>query len=143
MFQWFSDFSETAKTKLSQWNNATFKDGCMATCALIAAADGHVDASERSKVAKLIAQNELLQPFGGEELRKTFEAFCDKAGDEFARLDLLNVVRKLKPNEGQADTAIKIALIIANADGDFDDKEKVVVKELCGVLGLPAAEYLA
>ena len=143
MFQWWNDFSAQAQTKLAQWNNSTFKDGCMAVCALIAAADGKVDATERTKVAKLIAANELLQVFDGSELKNTFDAFCDKAGDEFARLDLLNVVRRLKGNDAQADTALKIALIIANADGDFADSEKVVVRELCGALGLAATEYLS
>lgn len=142
MLQWLKDFTAQAQTKLAQFNNATFRDAVMATCALVASADGTVDSQERSKVAALIQKNELLQVFNGSDLKASFLAYCDKAGDEFARLDVVNVVRKLKGNEAQADTALKIALIIANADGNFDDSERKVVKDLCSVLSLPVTEYL-
>lgn len=141
MFQWFNDFYASASTRIAQFNNSTFKDAAMATCALIAAADGSISAEEKKKVAGLIGNNELLKVFNATELRDSFLRFADMAVDDFARLDLLNAVRKLKGNEAQADTALKIALIIANADGTFSEAEKKVVAELCGVLGVPSAPY--
>jgi tellurite resistance protein TerB len=140
--QWFKDFAAAAKTKMAQFNNSTFKDATMAACALIAAADGTIAAEEKSKVAKLIGGNELLSVFNAIDLRDTFLKFADQATDEFKRLDVLSVVRKLKPNAEQSETAVKIALIIANADGVFDDSEKKVVREICGALGLPTADYV-
>ncbi len=142
-FTWFSDLSTGMKSRYAQLNNKVFKNAAMATCALIAAADGKVDDSEKSKVANLIAKNELLQAFKAVELRDLFLGYCDMAADEFARLDLLNVVAKLKKNPEQADTAVKIALIIANADGVFSDDEKAVVKEICLKLGLVYANYVS
>lgn len=139
--QWLKNFTEQAKGKLAQFNNNGFKNAVMAVCALVAAADGSVEPEERSKVAALIAKNELLSVFNPGELRDIFLAMCDKAGDEFERIDLLNHVRKLGSNAEQADTALKIALIIANSDGDFAESEKKVVREICGVLKLPMADY--
>ena len=65
-------------------------------------------------------------------------------GDEqkTSDLDLLNLVRKLKGTTDQADMAIRIALSIANADGEYEEAEKKVVKELCGVLGISPAEFV-
>lgn len=143
MLQWFNDFYASASKSMAQFNNATFKDAAMATCALVAAADGTIAPEEKSKVAKLIEKNEMLQVFNATDLRDTFLKFCEMATDEFARLDLLNIVRRLKGNDAQADTALKVALIIANADGVFDDSEKKVVKELCGVLSLTTENYLS
>ena len=140
--QWLKDFTAQATTMLNQFNNANFKNATMAVCALVAAADGAVSPEEKTKVAGLIAKNEMLSVFNAGELRTSFLGYCDMAGDEFSRIDLLNIVRKLKSNEAQADTALKVALIIANADGTFDDSEKKVVAELCGVLGLPSSNYL-
>lgn len=141
-WQWLEDFKRSAAQKVAQFKNSTFRDASMATCALIAAADGQVDASEKSKVAALISKCELLQCFDGSELKKVFEAACDKAGDEFSRIDLLRTVGKLHNTPEQADTCIRVALIIANADGDFSEPEKVVVRELCQTLGLSAAGYV-
>jgi tellurite resistance protein TerB len=141
MLSWLNDFKASASKSLTQFNNKTFKDAAMAVCALVSASDGSVSKEEKSKVAGLIRANELLQVFNAEELRDTFLAFCDKATDDFARLDLLNIVRKLKGNDAQADTALKVALIIANSDGSFSDTEKKVVQELCTLLNVPAANY--
>ncbi len=142
-WQWLNDFKAGAAKRFGQIKNNTFKEASMATCALIAAADGNVDASEKTKVAGLIAKSELLQCFDGSDLKTLFLANCDKAVDEFTRIDLLRLVGKLKGNFEQADVCLKVALIIANADGDFSEPEKKVVKELCGVLGLPSGDYLA
>src|SRR3546814_5028767 len=49
------------KTKTSQFQNKEFKNASMAMCALIAAADGSIDPSERQKTAALIMSNESLR----------------------------------------------------------------------------------
>ena len=140
---WFNSFAATAKTKLAQFNNSTFKTAIMSACALVAAADGDVEPQERTKVANLIQNHDLLQAFDPSELVGLFRGYCDKAVDEFARLDLVSNVRKLSGNADQADMALKVSLIIANADGDFEDSEKRVVGELCKALNLPVADYLS
>ncbi len=142
-FKWLTDLQDQAKSQWSKFNNATFKNAAMATCALIAAADGEIEAAEKTKVAKLIAGNEMLQVFGAVELRDLFLAYADKAGDEFARLDLIAIVSKLKGNAEQSATCLKIALIIANADGEFEESEKKVVTELCKTLSVPVADYVS
>lgn len=112
----------------------------MAVCALVTAADGKIEPAEKSKVAAFIQKNEMLQVFDAVELRDIFLKYCELASDEFARLELFSVVRKLKGTDG-AEMAVKVALIIANADGDFADCEKVVVKEICQTLGLSPETY--
>ena len=57
----------TMQTQLTAKKNdlksGAFRDASMAMCALVAAADGTVDPSERQRVAQLIATNEVLQNF--------------------------------------------------------------------------------
>ncbi|MDX6328142.1 MAG: tellurite resistance protein TerB, partial [Streptomycetaceae bacterium] len=48
-------------TKKNDLKSGAFRDASMAICALVAAADGSVDPSERRRVAGLIATNEVLQ----------------------------------------------------------------------------------
>lgn len=139
--QWFKDFQNSAATTLARFNNATFKNAAMATCALIATADGQATADEKSKVAALIQKNEMLQVFGATELRDLFLEYVAKAGDEFERIDVMNVVGKIKGNDEQCHTCLKVALIIASADGNVDPKESRAIAEICGRLGVPAADY--
>src|SRR3972149_6789398 len=66
------------KTKTSQFQNKEFKNASMAMCALIAAADGSIDPSERQKTAALIMSNESLAVFSPDELREQFDWYCSK-----------------------------------------------------------------
>lgn len=138
----WSDLKADINTKVKQFNNSTFSDATMATCAYIASADGTVDASERKKVIGCIGGLEALNCFKAEDLGNKFNGYCDKAGNEFSKLDVLKAVGKAKSNPAQADTCLRVALIVANADGVFDDKEKVAVKELTQVLGLKYEDYV-
>lgn len=142
MISWLKDFADGATTKLAQFNNATFKNAAMAMCALMAAADGSIEASEKKKIVGFIGQSEMLKVFNASELGKLFEENCTKAVDEFARLDLIKTVSKLKGKDIESDMAMKVAVIIAKADGNFAEKEKVVVGELCGALGLNPSTYI-
>lgn len=139
--QWLKDMGAAAMTKASQYTNANYKNGVMACCALIAASDGEIEKEEKSKVATLIQKSELLAAFPPTELRDLFLSYCEKATDEFERLDLLAHVRKLKGVPDQAEMALGIAVNIANADGEFEDCEKKVVGELAAAMGLPTPSY--
>lgn len=139
-WKWFDDLKANAKQKFAQWNNATFKNGIMAACALMTAADGKVEAEEKKKVAKVIQTNELLSVFDAGELAMLFGDFIGDAQDDIARLRLVSMVGKLKGTE-QAPYVMQVAIVIANADGEFAEVEKNVARELCRSLGLNAADY--
>ena len=51
--------------KKNDLKSGAFRDASMAMCALVAAADGSIDQSERQRVAQLIAANDVLQQFRG------------------------------------------------------------------------------
>ena len=140
--KWFKDFVAGGKARLARYNNATFKEGAMAAAALITTADGKIDASEIDGVVKFIAASEALSAFDASELGDLFRANCEKATDLFKKLDLIKKVAKLKADAPSADQCVRMAVIIANQDGDFAESEKKVVRDLCTALGLKADEYL-
>ena len=130
-------------TQVKQYKNKNFADATMAACALVAAADGNVDANERRKVTGFISSNDTLAVFDINELQKTFNAYCDKlsADFDFGKIDLLQVISKLKKDPAQARAAIQIAVIIGYADGNFDDDEKEIVRKMCRALEIDQAEF--
>lgn len=133
----------SAQTAAAKFKNKEFADGCMAVCALIAAADGSVDASERQKTAALITSNETLKIFPASELKTRFDFFCDKliADFDFGKIEALQAIGKLKGKPEQARAVIQIGIIIGGADGFFDDHEKAAVREACHTLGIPPQEF--
>ena len=110
------------KTKTSQFQNKEFKNASMAMCALIAAADGSIDPSERQKTAALIMSNESLAVFPPDELREQFDWYCSKLSSdyEFGKVEATATIAKLKSKQDQARAVIQIGIIIGGADGMTD-----------------------
>lgn len=130
-------------TQVKQFQNKNFADATMAVCALVAAADGTIDSSERKKTASFISSNDTLAVFDVSQLQQTFNTYCDKLikDFDFGKVDLLQVVSKLKKSPPQARAAVQVAVIIAGSDGDFDADEKAVIREICRSLDIDPAEF--
>lgn len=131
------------QTKTAQFKSKEFANASMAMCALIAASDGSIDASERQKTTALIRSNEALKVFEPEELKQKFDWYCDKLqGDfEFGKVEATATIGKLKAKPEQARAVIQIGIIIGGADGDFDADEKATVKAACFAVGIDPAEF--
>jgi tellurite resistance protein TerB len=137
------DMSAQLKTKTDQFKNKEFANGSMAMCALIAAADGNIDAAERAKMAGLITSNDVLRVFPAAELTQKFDFYASKlqSNFEFGKLEATSTIAKLKSKPDQARAVIQIGIIIGGADGFFDDHEKAAVRGACHALGIPPAEF--
>ncbi|MCP3769223.1 tellurite resistance TerB family protein [Streptomyces sp. MAR25Y5] len=131
------------EAKKNDLKSGAFRDASMAMCALVAAADGSVDPSERQRVAQLIATNDILRNFPADDLRRRFEENLDKLTADFAfgRVSVLQEVAKAKRKLVEARAVIQLGIVIGGADGDFDRDEQAVVREACFALGLPPHEF--
>ncbi|MFE1024610.1 tellurite resistance TerB family protein [Streptomyces sp. NPDC058818] len=129
--------------KKNDLKSGAFRDASMAMCALVAAADGSVDPSERQRVAQLIGTNEVLQNFPADDLRRRFAANLDKLTADFAfgKVSVLQEIAKAKKKPAEARAVVQIGIVIGGADGDFDKDERAVVREACYALDLPPHEF--
>ncbi|MFD8203550.1 tellurite resistance TerB family protein [Streptomyces sp. NPDC003470] len=129
--------------KKNDLRSGAFRDASMAMCALVAAADGTVDPSERQRVAQLIATNDVLRNFPADDLRRRFEDNLDKLAADFAfgRVSVLQEIAKAKKKPAEARAVIQIGIVIGGADGDFDKDERAVVRDACFALDLPPHEF--
>ncbi|MFC8126812.1 tellurite resistance TerB family protein [Streptomyces sp. NPDC057302] len=129
--------------KKNDLKSGAFRDSSMAMCALVAAADGSIDPSERQRVAQLIATNEVLQNFPADDLRRRFDDYLDKLTSDFdfGKVSVLQEVAKAKKKPAEARAVIQIGIVIGGADGDFDPTERAVVREACFALDLPPHEF--
>lgn len=138
-----ADMSAQLKTKSQTFKNADFANGSMAICALIAAADGKIDANERQKTAGFIASNDVLSIFPADQLRTTFDKYCAKLDSDFdfGKIEAVQAIAKLKKKPDQARAVIQVGIIIGGADGNFDDDEKKAVRDACFACGIPPQEF--
>ncbi|MER5932120.1 TerB family tellurite resistance protein [Streptomyces sp. NPDC002054] len=129
--------------KKNELTSGAFRDASMAMCALVAAADGTVDASERQRVTQLITTNEVLQNFDATDLQRRFEANLDKLAADFAlgKVSVMQEIAKAKKKPAEARAVVQIGIVIGGADGDFDKSEQAIVREACYALDLPPHEF--
>ena len=137
------DMNSQLKTKAGQFKNKDFANAAMAVCALIAAADGSIDAEERRKVAGLITANDVLSIFDASQLRERFDHYCNKlsADYDFGKVEAIQAVSKLKSKGDQARAVVQIGIIIGGADGNFDKSERAAVREVCFAVGIDPQEF--
>lgn len=147
MLKWLKENAEAARNKLtaeaSKFKNRSFMEAVVNGCALVAAADGSIDASEKQKMAGFIERADELKHF---EMRQVIEVFQKAAGDfEFdhviGKASALRVIGKIKGNEEQARLLVRVICAIGAADGDFDPQEKAMVADIARELGLNPVEF--
>ncbi|WJQ81563.1 tellurite resistance TerB family protein [Brevibacillus brevis] len=118
-------------------------DAVVAGCALVAAADGHIESSEKQKMASYINRSEELKVFDMNDVISRFNHFV--SGFEFdhgvGKMEALKAIGKLKNNPEAARILIGVCCAIGAADGDFDEKEKIIVREICQTVNLNPADF--
>ena len=138
-----STMQQQLEAKKNDLKSGAFRDASMAVCALVAAADGHIDPSERQRVADLISANDVLRNFPADDLQRRFNGYVDQLTADFAfgKVSVLQEIAKAKKKPAEARVVIQIGIVIGGADGDFDAQERAVVREACFALDLPPHEF--
>lgn len=143
----FKSSAQSMQTQLvakkNELKSGSFRDASMAMCALVAAADGHIDQSETAKVAQLIANNEVLQNFDKDDLQRRFFGYANQLQTDFqlGKVQVMQEIAKARKKPAEARAVIQIGIVIGGADGDFDPQERAVVREACFALDIPPMEF--
>jgi tellurite resistance protein TerB len=142
-----SQLVNTFKNQLSsmktELKSGAFRDASMAMLALVAAADGTVDAAERQHVESMIVGNDVLQNFPADSLRQRFNKHVDQLVGNFpaGRATAMQEIAKVRKKPTEARAVIQTGIVIAGADGYFAQAEQQVIREVCAALGISPAEF--
>ncbi len=141
--EWLNKQSNSAKDMMTRYKNKEFMDAVVAGCALVAAADGNISDSEKQTMGQYMQNSDELKVFDMGEVIKRFNHFV--ANFEFnamiGKAEALKAVGKIKSNPEASRLLIRVCAAIGMADGEFDDSEKAVVREMCHELGLDPGEF--
>lgn len=130
-------------TELSKYKNKDVLQGMMAGCAYVAAADGEISPTEKQKMQGLVRNSAITKVYDADTAIKIFNEFAGKFAFEFeaGKSEALLAIGKLKGDPAVARMIIRGCIIIGGADGDFDDQEKAVVREICRELGQSPSDF--
>lgn len=121
-----------------------FLEACMASCALVAIADGAVSLAERGRVDQILEAIDRLRLFDVHDSVDLFNAYVDGvARDETAgRRRALAAIEEMRHEAGDAVLVVKIAIAVSRADGRFVESERAQCAQIARVLGLDLADYV-
>ena len=119
-------------------DRATFRRTVYA-CYLIGRADGNFEAAERQAIGALIQQK--LPQFKLADIMKEIEAADAKLGFD-ATMGTQELMAEIgKATGDSAELVIQAACFIGAADGEFDDAEKLVARQMAERMGLNPGNY--
>lgn len=113
-------------------------------CAVrVAAADGSIDDSELDLLEKLLKGSPMLANFSGEidaEMGKWVGVFTG-GGRRSATLQVNNLLEEIKNNKEQSEQVLVTIIDVADADGNIDESEVAVIRDVAARLSLDANKY--
>lgn len=132
----FAAAKASLDNELAKYNTWDFADAVTAICALTSAADGVLEKEERAAFGQMLAKNATLARFDRSKMAKRYDELATKALDDITKEDVFEVIAKVADDRPKAYTALKLAIVVAKADGDFEKAEGAVLVEVCNRFGL-------
>lgn len=135
----------TRELNAAYGENTDFLEAVCASAALVAFADGELEAAERSAIIQLVQKHpQLGKLYSLSTIEQTAEAMFKRAESASGRQALARELDDVKgrPNASQmAEDVYLVALDVANADGELEAEEEVVLKKIASRLGVDASKF--
>jgi tellurite resistance protein TerB len=125
--------------------NKDFLEAVAAAVALVAAADGDIEDTEKRSAIRIIGNNPTLSKlYKTQDIEQTLETMFKRAKDASGRVQLARELDDIKSKENSASMSEDVyltALDIASADGEVDEKELAVLSKIANRLGVDTSKF--
>ncbi|GAB6992088.1 tellurite resistance TerB family protein [Paenibacillus pini] len=140
---WLSKTKTGLTDQVKRHKNKDLMDAIVAGCAIVAVADGTIDAAEKQKMAAYMGRSEALNVFNMSEVIERFNHYAGNMEFDVmvGKQESLRVIGKFRSKPDVARIIVGVCCAVGAADGDFDDQEKAVVRDICNCLSLSPGEF--
>ncbi|MDX1655394.1 MAG: tellurite resistance TerB family protein [Candidatus Competibacteraceae bacterium] len=139
----YQEVSANIAKEVGKFKNRKFMEAAVASSVLITYADGQARPEEKQGMLQFFRTSDAMKHFDAQEVKTLYETYCAKVADDFdfGKMDLMQVVGKLRGQEAESRALVRLCIIIGNKDGDFDQREKEVAREIARDLKLDPTEF--
>lgn len=115
-----------------------------ASAALVAVADGEIEDEEIEATTKAVSANEVLTvSFDARTIEACIQRMLERAqGGRVGQMGLYKEITDVASNTEDAELVMLTAIDIAEADGEIEPEERVVMDKIGSKLGLKVDNYL-
>lgn len=140
----FRKNKESLLNEISKYRNSTFMEAVVAATVLIAAADGNISAEEKKKLLAYVQMSDELKAFSTEDVINIFNKLASsyEFDASIGKGEALKYINRVKGKDEQARLVVRVAIAIANSDGNFDESEKKALQEICSELELSITDFI-
>ena len=138
-----ADAKATAADEIAKFKNKDVLKAIVAGCTYIAYADGKIDSSEKQKMLGYLQNSPLTKVYKTDDVIALFNENVKRFEFDFdaGRSEALRIIGTQASNPTTARMLVRTCIVIGNADGNFDDKEKKAVRDIALELGLNPADF--
>ncbi|MBP5857616.1 tellurite resistance TerB family protein [Marivibrio halodurans] len=139
----FDTLKKSIEEMLERHRQQPFLDACMASCALVAMADGKVSLSEQSRIDDVLEAIDRLSLFDVHEAIDLFNAYVDgiRENPVKGRKAALDTVERMADDAESGELLVRICLAVSQADGDYARSERDQIIGVCSRLGLLLEDF--
>ena len=138
----FGKNAAKAKMELAKVEKRDLMEAIVAGSILVAYADGECEEEELDKMEQIIAALPELRHFGS-EISETMGRFHTilESGFRLGKLKVMKELEDIKASDDDKLLTFNVILTIAEADGEVEEAEARVLKEVGQKLGINLREY--
>jgi tellurite resistance protein TerB len=142
MFGLFKKKGKEALAEIKRMENKDLAEGLVGACLLVAAADGEIEQEEILSLNKQLEAHPALAGYGPEigKMVDKFSKMLD-AGFLIGKTQIMREIKDCTHDDHEAEDIFVAAITIAQADGEVEPQELVILKEIGRTLGLNLASY--
>ena len=143
IMDWVNTQKDAITSEVKKFKSKKFMNAVTAGCSLVAYADGVVTPDEKAKMIGFIQRNDSLKVYDLPQVIESFENHVKNFEFDITigKAEALKIIANIKKQSDEARLLVRVCCAIGAADGDFDNDEKAVVKEICNELGLNISEF--
>ena len=132
-----------ATTEVSKFKNKDFMEALCAGAAMVAFADGALEAQEKKRLLSFFENEEALKVFDPVELMGTWRRFVAEfeSDTDMAELKAMREIKQVTNREQQEMLAGYLTLI-AKADGEIEPAERTKLVQIFKALSVDADDYI-
>ncbi len=140
----FKNAGASMSDEFARFKNKDVMDATVGACVIVAAADGKIDQAEKAKTLGLIRNSDLTKVYSMDAVVASFEAHAKRFDFDVdhGRSEALRIIAAQRKNPDVARSIVRGAVIIAKADGQFDQSEREAIRAICRELGVNDGDFV-
>lgn len=140
----FKKKAKVAARNVAKFEKKDLMEATVGIAILVMYADGEASDTERSKTQKLLENTPALANYGP-EVQATyarFDSLLKDVGMLAGRVQIMREIKQCNGDQHEMEDVLVAGLTVALADGDMDEKEEKVLKDVANAFGLRLENFL-